>query len=237
MKTALILFFIFISAPLFCEEDFEVRRLEQEKQLREWEAEQQEAIKRWRKDMEKDRQLIQKYFKGDIFKQFNKEIDKVLKSTDPGLFQNFFDDKNIDKLLKGSGLSNGLKEGDFRWIETPLEKILILKMKLKEDAPFEIKIENNHIIIKGEITETIDQKTEAGTNYFKADRQIKRTFSVPSGVDASRVKFEYKAGEIFVKLPKTDVSDIYKRDKRLRPKKKKSPSVRPIPKSEGDITI
>ena len=168
MKTALILFFIFISTSLFCEEDFEARRLEQEKQLREWEAEQQEAIKRWRKDMEKDRQLIQKYFKGDIFKQFNKEIDKVLKSTDPGLFQNFFDDKNIDKLLKGSGLSSGLKEGDFRWIETPLEKILILKMKLKEDAPFEIKIENNHIIIKGEITETIDQKTEAGTNFFSS---------------------------------------------------------------------
>ncbi len=71
MKTTLILLFIFISAALLCEEDFEARRLEQEKQLREWEAEQQEAIKRWRKDMEKDRQLIQKYFKGDIFKQFN----------------------------------------------------------------------------------------------------------------------------------------------------------------------
>ncbi|MFT6069281.1 MAG: hypothetical protein ACJAT2_003470 [Bacteriovoracaceae bacterium] len=236
MKKILLLILIFSSA-LWAQSNKDERYKEAQRQRSLWEKEQEEAIKRWREDMQKDRLLIQKYFKSDLFKQFDKEIEKVLKSTDPGLFQNFFDDKNIDRLLKGSDISSDLEEGDFRWIETPLEKILILKMDLKEDAPFEIKIENNHIILKGEVVEEKEEKTEAGSNYYKKSRTVMRTFSVPSGVDASKVKFENKGGKILIKLPKTKVSDIYKRDKRLRPKKKKVPAITPLPKSDGDITI
>jgi hypothetical protein len=233
------LFFIFVlfSASSFSEEGLEDRRKEAEKQRQQWEAEQQEAIKRWRKDMQKDRLLIQKYFKSDLFKRFDKEIEKVLKSSDPGLFQKFFDDKNIDKLIKGSGLSKGLGEEDFHWIETPTQKILILKMSLKENAPFEIKIENNHIIVKGEVVEKKEQRTTSGSNYFMASRLVERTFSVPSGVDPSKVSFENKTGQILIQLPKSKVSDIYKRDLRLRPKKSNDPAIKPLPKSDGDTTI
>ncbi len=228
---------ILLSSTLFAEDRREDRYKEAEKQRALWEIEQEEAVKRWRKDMQKDRLLIQKYFKGDLFKQFDKEIEKVLKSSDPGSFQNFFDKKNVDKLLKGSKVTNNLGEGDFRWIETPLEKILILKMTLKEDAPFEIKIENNHIILKGEVTQEREQRTGTGSHFYKKSRTVMRTFSVPSGVDQTRVEFENKAGKILIKLPKTKVSDIYKRDKFLRPKKKLGPKISPLLKSDGDITI
>jgi hypothetical protein len=174
MKRIFSLLLIFLSLASFSEDNLQERLKEEEAKRTEWEKEQQAAIKRWRRDMHKDRQLIQKYFKGDLFKQFDKEIQKVLKSSDPGLFQNFFDDKNIDKLLKSSGLSGALDAGDFRWIETPKEKILILKINLKENAPFEIKIENNHIVIKGQLTETKEQKTGSGSNYYKSSRAIER---------------------------------------------------------------
>lgn len=237
MMKIIVFSILFLPSVCFGQDSFKDRLKEAERQREDWEASQQEAIKRWRKDMQKDRQLIQKYFKSDLFKRFDKEIEKVLKSSDPGLFQNFFDDKNIDKLLSGSGLKKALGEGDFRWIETPTQKILILKMNLKENAPFEIKIENNHIVVKGEVVEEKEQKTSAGSNYYKATRKVDRTFSVPSGVDPEKVSFEDKGGEILVKLPKTKVSDIYNRDNRLRPKKKISPVISPIPKAEGDTTI
>lgn len=243
MKTIFLLF-IMTTTCFAQSEDFKQRQERAERQRREWEKEQQEAVKRWREQMEQDRALIQKYFKSDLFKQMDKEVEKVLKSFDPGAFQKFFDDDNFDKMFDKAKPFKGLREGDSRWIETPKEKILILKMTMPEDAPFEIKIENDHIIVKGTIIEKREQKTSQGTNFYETRRSVNKTFPVPRDVDADRAQFENKAGEVLIKLPKKKVSDLYDRDLKMKPKKQNPkvnpptrPGLKPIPKSEGDLTI
>lgn len=239
-----ILFFLLNSLCFAQSDDFKRRQAEAERQRIEWEKEQEEAVKRWRKEMENDRALIQKYFKNDLFKKFDKEVEKVLKSFDPGAFQKFFDDDNFDKMFDQVNPSQGLAEGDYRWIETPKEKILILKMTITEDAPFDIKIENNHIVVKGSIVKKREQKTSQGSNFYESRQTISKTFPIPNDVDGDKAQFENKNGEIRIKLPKKKVSDLYKRDKRMVPKKlkltprtPKRPGLRPIPKSDSDLTI
>lgn len=239
----LLFFILFTSVCSAQSDDYKRRRAEAERQRVEWEKEQEEAVKRWRDQMKDDRKLIQKYFKSDLFKNFDKEVEKVLKSFDPSAFQQFFDDDNFNKMIDKARLGRGLKEGDFRWIETPKQKILILKMTMKENSPFDIKIENNHIIVKGSIVEKIEQRTSQGSNFFERTRKINKTFPVPNDVDGNKAQFETKAGEVHIKLPKKKISDLYKRDKKLNPpsiKKKKprtKPGLRPIPKSDSDLTI
>lgn len=239
-----LLFFILFTSICSAQSDsFKRRQKEAQRQRIEWEKEQQEAVKRWREQMQTDRALIRKYFKGDLFKKFDKQVDKVLKSFDPGSFQKFFDDDNFDKMLKHGKPSKGLSEGDFRWLETPKEKILVLKMTMAKDSPLDIKIENNHIVVKGTVIEKKEQKTSQGSNFYEISRDINKTFPVPRDVDGNRAQFEFKAGEVLIKLPKKQVSDLYKRDKKLNPIPKKEqapqdkPALRPIPKSKSDLTI
>ncbi len=244
-----IIFFLISSSLCFAQsEDFKKRQEEAARQRAQWEKEQQEAVKRWREQMEADRALIQKYFKSDLFKQMDKEVEKVLKSFDPGAFQKFFDDDNFDKMFDRAKPFAGLDDGDSRWLETPKERILILKMTMPEDAPFEIKIENNHIIVKGTIIKKKEQRTAQGTNFYETRQSINKTFPVPSDVNPDKAKFENKAGEILIKLPKKKVADLYKRDRKmnLRPRTPKvkpnqnppvRPGLKPIPKSSGDLTI
>lgn len=252
MKLFLILFFF--SLPSFSQtqsDEYKRRRAEAERQRKEWEKEQKEAVKRWREQMESDRQLLERYFKSDLFKKFDKDIDKVLKSFDPGAFQKFFDDDHFNMMIDKIDRTQGLGEGDYRWLETPKEKILILKMTMPDDAPFDIKIENNHIVVKGTIIEKKEQRTAQGTNFYETTRTINKTFPVPSDVDGDKAQFESKPGEVLIKLPKKNVADLYKREQKMNPlpppsKKKpmKTPQnsprkngLRPIPKSDSDLTI
>ena len=189
-----------------------------DKQQEAWKKNQAEGVKKWRKQMAQDRQFIQKYFKSDLFKKFDKEIEKVLKGFDAaGSIQNFLGNGGLHKVFKGN---KALKHSDYRWIETPVQRILILKMSILESKPFEIKIESDQIIIKGTVIEKREQVTAQGSNFFESSRYIEENFQVPRDVDSNRAVINQSKGEILIKIPK-----------------KKIPGLKAVPKSKDDVTI
>jgi len=67
-----------------------------------------------------------------------------------------------------------------------------------------IRIENNVLTLKGEKKQ---EEEEKATNYHRIERSygaFSRSFSLPSTVDASKVRAGFKDGVLTITLPKTE---------------------------------
>ncbi len=172
-----------------------------------------------REQMRDSRRIINQFLNDDMFTDMHKQFEDMVKQFEDGRtdqFDQFFDDKAIERLfggLRGSKAFGMLGSGQSRWIETPREKILVLKLEASKDTPIDFKIENSSITISG----NIEKQTSMGVS----KRSFKKSFNIPPDCDPTGAKFENKEGEILIKFPK-----LVAKDGRL-----------PVKPDSGDSTI
>ncbi|MCO4794080.1 MAG: Hsp20 family protein [Bacteriovoracaceae bacterium] len=203
-----------------------------------------EINERFRKSLmdkfKNDRKVIEKMLGGGLFKQFDKKLEDMLKQFDNGLYQQFekdmnkfFDDENFDQIFKNANPYQFMNAGEFKWIETPKERILILKSEFPKDAPLDIKIENGKVHLKGKVmkqgTWMDNGQVISGKRAVDFDRKI----SIPRDVHFDKASFDKKDGNIIIKFPKK-----YIQKAPLKKKKKSSgKKLKPLKRQEGERKI
>ena len=89
------------------------------------------------------------------------------------------------------------------------EKDVVVKAELPEMKRDDIKVafENNVLTIEGERTyNKSDEKTETYHRVERGYGAVRRSFSMPTTVDASRIEADYRDGVLTVKLPRREES-------------------------------
>jgi HSP20 family protein len=86
------------------------------------------------------------------------------------------------------------------------EKSIVLSADLPEmnEKDIELKVEDNHLTIKGERKFENEEKRE---NYHRVEKRygsFQRTFALPETVDADGIKAKYDKGVLKVTLPKVE---------------------------------
>lgn len=142
----------------------------------------------------------------ELLKNFYKDYDK---SNINKAFESFFDDKQLNKFLKQWKPHQGLKGKQFRWIETPTERILIIDIEQAKDTPLDINI-GDKIIIKGKTAQKFEKKNSTGVVISSRNwnEDFKQIFYVPKDTDPNKVKIENHNGEIYIKLPKKNRKNV-----------------------------
>jgi HSP20 family molecular chaperone IbpA len=158
-----------------------------------------------RRGLNRDRELIRKMLGGDrYFQEIEKEFEELMNQFHKGSFDSFFKDDNFDKFFKKWQPQRRLNSNEFRWIETPTEKILIFKGKPAKNSPLSIKVENGIITISGTVVSENEVKLPTGgiSKSFSSS-SFSKSFSVPPDTDSTKAVIDNNInGEIVIKLPK-----------------------------------
>lgn len=179
--------------------------------------------------IKKDREVIENLLGGGLFKQFDKKLEEMLKHFDSGFykqfdkdFEKFFDDENFEKMFKNANPHQFMDKGEMKWMETPKERILILKLEMAKDAPMDIRIEKGKIFIKGKVVK--------GTREVEVEREV----SIPRDVHGDQAKFENEEGRILIKLPKKSASATERKQLQRKQLQKK---LKPLKRRQGEPEI
>ena len=83
------------------------------------------------------------------------------------------------------------------------DQVLVLKAELPDMAreDIDITVENGTLTIKGEKKLSTEVKEEQFHHVERRYGAFSRSFSLPQGVDATKVSAEYKQGVLTVRLP------------------------------------
>ncbi|MBH48078.1 MAG: hypothetical protein CME71_07890 [Halobacteriovorax sp.] len=172
-----------------------------------------------REQMKESRRILQQFLSDDMFTDMRKQFEQMMDQVDGGSldgFDSFFDDDAMMKLFggdRGTKAFGALGTGQSRWIETPKERILILKLEMSKDTPLDFKIEENKLTISGQV----ERKSNRGIS----KQSFTKIFQIPVDCDPSAAKFENKDGEVLIKFPK-----LVSKDQR-----------RPVKPDSSDTTI
>lgn len=196
----------------------------------------EQKAKRWKSQIELDRQKIRELLGVDMLGDVSKKFEELLKRFHGDDMDSFFQDDNLGQFLDDWDPFEGLTQGSSHWIDTPKERILILKYKAPKDSPIDIKIEKGIIQIKGSSEEVSD----VGGVKTKSITTFNQSYNIPSDVDAAKVKFENKDEEILVKFPKLSAGQLKTPNQKLKikeEKQKEEEQIRPLTPQDGDITL
>lgn len=145
-----------------------------------------------------------------LFDRLGKQLDS--QNFSHGLFddvENFFQGQGLDHFLAESQLFKKLKSGTGKWIETPSEKILVLKLDVQKDTPVDIKIENEKVSISAVGSRNQNMTDMNGHQRIRQfEYQINQTYNVPEDCNGNAAKFENKNGEIKIRFPKKQSSSV-----------------------------
>lgn len=179
-----------------------------------------------------DKEIIQDFLRGseEVFKLFDRRFEKLIEKHYRKDMDSFFKDDNFNRFFQQWDPFEQMSSGQSHWMETPKERVLIVKVETSEEAPVEINIEDGKIIISGKVI------TESG--FGKRVQSFKKVFGVPNDVHSDKAIFENNEGEILIKFPKKKAGKAPTR-KPERPliKRPNRPGVRPLQPKSGDITI
>lgn len=177
-------------------------------------------------------QILKEFFEGDSMRDMEEQVRKMMEEMDSsfsGGALKLFDDETMNQLLRESGLFMELDHGQHEWIESELERILVLKLELQKDTPVDIKIENGQIRVQAKIEKEVVNQTAYGESRSISVQQYARVFIVPEDCDVNSVKIENKEGEILIKFKKLQAS---------APNPSPTPkALKPLKKDEDDLTI
>jgi HSP20 family protein len=67
-----------------------------------------------------------------------------------------------------------------------------------------VSLENNVLTIRGEKKQVADQKSERYHRYERSYGVFERSFTLPSTVDAERIRARVDAGVLYVEIPKVE---------------------------------
>lgn len=172
-----------------------------------------------REQMRESRRILQQFLNDDMFTGLRQQFEQMMEQMESGStdsFDQFFDDDVMERLFRGQQGRNAfgsLTTGQSRWIETPKDRTLVLKLEAAKNNPIDFKIEGSRLTISGHM----ERRHPQGV----AKQSFTRTFEIPRDCDPTQAKFENKDGEILIKFPK-----IAAKDGRL-----------PVRPSESDSTI
>lgn len=172
-----------------------------------------------REQMKESRRILQQFLNDDMFTDMRKQFKQMMDQVEGGRlddFDQFFDDDAMKRLFggeRGSKAFGALGSEQSRWVETPKERILVLKLKSSKDTPVDFKIEGSRLTISG----SVERKSNRGIT----KHEFTRSFEIPVDCDPTQAKFENKDGEILIKFPK-----LVGADGRL-----------PVKPDDGDSTI
>lgn len=158
-----------------------------------------------REQMRESRRILQQFLNDDMFTGLRQQFEQMMEQMESGStdsFDRFFDDDVMERLFRGQqGRSafGALSMGQSRWIETPKDRTLILKLEAAKDNPIDFKIEGSRLTISGHM----ERRHPQGVT----KQSFTRTFEIPSDCDPTQAKFENKDGEILIKFPKIVATD------------------------------
>jgi|GEM_PF-3110790 len=183
---------------------------------------------------EREMEMIRRLLGAEHFQQMDDRLEMLMKKfmqdSDTDDIDKFFDRSHFNKFLHDWNPHQGLDEGESHWMETPTERILILKLEQAKDSPIDIKIQNKMIQISGKNVLKSAQGTSIST-FSKAQ-------SVPEDVDANSAEIENKNGDIQIRFKKL-VAGNTKTLKKIvpTPKKESTPDLRPLKKRADEEVI
>jgi len=181
-----------------------------------------EFLRTMQKRMGLSEKMLDDMLRGGLFQDFEEKFEKMMEEVDKDLPEHFFKGESFGNVLRGFDLHRGLSSGDFRWMNTPKERVLIVKVGELKDNAVNIVIKNNSIKISGTITKKTQNKNAQGMNISRISASsFNKTFSVPSDCAGERAKIENKQGEILIRLPKKKIA---KRQQLKRPAQKRPPA-------------
>tara|TARA_R110000868_G_scaffold242548_1_gene498038 strand:+ start:391 stop:1041 length:651 start_codon:yes stop_codon:yes gene_type:complete len=197
MKILLALLFL-TAIPCWSQEPVDQTKPQRAPETRDQRRERMRA--QMREQMKESRRILQQFLSDDMFTDMRKQFEQMMEQVDGGSlddFDSFFDDDAMLKLFggaRGTKAFGALGSGQSRWVETPKERILVLKLEMSKDTPLDFKIEENKLTISGQV----ERKSNRGTS----KKSFTKVFQIPADCDATAAKFENKDGEILIKFPK-----------------------------------
>ena len=152
-----------------------------------------------RSQMQESKRILEQFLSDDMFSSMRQQFKQMMEQMEKGSldsYDQFFDDKVLERLFRGQrgNAFGALGSGQSRWIETPQERTLVLKLEVAKDQPIDFKIEGSRLTIATEV----ERKIGGGVSR----QSFTRVFEIPSDCDPSKAKFENKDGEILIRFPK-----------------------------------
>ncbi len=200
-----------------------------------------ELLELMKKRMRISEKMLEDMLKGGLFKDFEKKFEKMMDDFDDEHLDSFFDDEDFNTILRGFNPHRGLEEGDYRWMDTPKERILILKLGDIKDNELKIDIKDGAVTVSGTITKKVENRTQHGTSTSVSTSSFKKQFLVPRDADSTRPEIENKEGEVLIRFPKKKFSQNIKNKSGNKSKKSKKSREKknrvPVPPSRDDKVI
>ncbi len=180
----------------------------------------QKESERQRLEMEKayqdfHDQVMKSLMEGSLFDQFESRMGKMIEEMEKAqrergfggqldLFENFFQSDDFFRGLRAQDPFGQMNTGQFEWVETPKERLLIAKIEQNEDSPINIEIKDGQISFKGEVR--IERVSEGGQGQSRSVQvqRFNKSFSIPEDCDPEKVKFENEEGKIIVRFSKRE---------------------------------
>lgn len=122
-------------------------------------------------------------------------------------FEDF--ENRLQKVMDSAFADNGVAPTPIGWApameitETPTEMLVSAELPGLETKDVDISVDDDLLTISGEKTEeksTDDRKFHLWERHYGA---FQRSFSLPRGVDASKISAQFKNGVLKVHMPKT----------------------------------
>lgn len=154
--------------------------------------------------IERNRQIMEQILSSDFFEKMEADHQNFLKGLD---HSNLF--KDFGRPFFGQ---NNEKNERLKWSENEKERILIVDIGTG-DRPLDIKIKNDMIHIKGEVSKREENKGSDGIHARVYSYQFNESQSLPRDVDGSKAQFEKKGEKLWIRFPKVDISEVKKEKK------------------------
>lgn len=191
-------------------------------------------FKALKEQMKGDREEMEKYFQGDFIDKMDDMVEQM--------HSDFF--KQWDQLMQDDQIGDYFKQMEIgqedipmEWQKTSQGQKLIVKLKPIKDAPMEIKIEKQQILLKG----TVEKTQEFGLGKSKVVSKRIYTFNklveIPPELDvqSADIKQSNDQIEIIFKLLSDKKKSAPKKSEQKKPSQ--VPGVEPLQPKEGDINL
>lgn len=203
LKTIIFIFLTMFSMPIIASDNRSAQeQLEQDMEYY------REAM---REAIERNRKIMEQMLDSDFFNQLDDDRQNFLKGLDSS---------DIFKGLGKSFFDTGKREGHLKWKDNEKERILIVDIGSGE-KPLDIKIKDQQIRIKGEITRKEENKGQGSIHARVYSYSFNEIQSLPEDVDADKATFEQKGSELWIRFPKIEVNTSKKEKSDVKKEKKR----------------
>ena len=138
-----------------------------------------------------------------VFERLGPQWEEMIREFQGDTLGKFFLPENFQKFLNKLRPHQYLDANQSQWMETPLERILILQLSAAQDGPVDIKVNQNEIIVDATIEERRDTQDSQGNKISSySQSSFHKIIPVPSDCEGERAVVEQKGGEIWIKIPK-----------------------------------